>query len=406
MSLEPQTSPAQPRATPSGPGSGFGIRHLMFAIVVLAILLVLGMQFGKLFLVLFLTLLPLLIVGGIVFFLFKNGSSQREAMLSVISIAADRGMPLGPGLAAFADLCTGRTRRRCLALAYLLESGMPFPRALGVVPGLLPQQAAILAIVGHDQGNLPAGLRQARKLQASQQAYRSGILPKFAYLCGLLLAMQVVVGYMAYKIAPKFQAIFADFGIPLPALTDFVVAWSGRLAIFLPFFVLFELAVLIYLPFSYFGIIRWQPPFLSRIFKQRDVATILRSIAIAVESGRPIESALDTLSTIYPRRWLRGRLAHARVRLENGEPWTAALVHQRLLRPADAAVLESAQRAGNLPWALEITADSTIRRVGYRLEALSQWLFPLVILAVGCLVFILAAGYFLPLVQLIQNLAY
>ena len=402
MSLEPQTSPAQHHAT----ATVYGIRHLMFAIVVLAILLVLGMQFGKLFLYLFLTLLPLLIIVGIFLLLFRNSASQRQAMLSVLSIAADRGMPLGPGLAAFADLCTGRTRRRALALAYLLESGMPLPRALGVVPGLLPQQAAVLSIVGHDQGNLPAGLRQARKLQVSQQAYRSGILPKFAYLCALLLAMQVAGGFIAYWIAPKFQAIFADFGTRLPALTSLVIAWSIRLAIFMPLIVFLELAVLIYFPFSYFGIIRWQLPFLSRIFKQRDVATILRSIAVAVESGRPIESALDTLSTIYPKRWLRGRLAHARVRIENGEPWTAALVHQRLLRPADAAVLESAQRAGNLPWALEVTADSTVRRIGYRLEALSQWLFPLVILGVGFLVFLLAAGYFLPLIDLIQGLAY
>ena len=74
-------------------------------------------------------------------------------------------------------------------------------------------------------------------------------------------------------------------------------------------------------------------------------------------------------------------------------------------RRNDAAVLASAQRVGNLDWALRELAESSDRRLGYRLQFWLQLIFPLIVLAVGALVFLLAVAYFLPLVTLITKLA-
>lgn len=390
---------------PSGTRMEFGIRHLMLATVLAAILLIVGMQFWQLLLVFALTVAPLVLVIGVVVYLLKRKASQQDAMLAVMAIAAERGMPLGPGVAAFADLCSGGTRRRALGLAYLLESGTPLPRALTLVRGLLPRQAAVLAAVGWEQGALASGLREGLDAQATRRAQRAQFLPKLTYLCVLLVTMQAIGGFIALFIAPKFQMIFADFGVALPALTQFVFRSSYRIGQFILPLGLLELALLIYIPYAYFGFVRWEPPLVGRLLRRRDTATVLRALAIGVRASRPLLKVLGQLEQVYPRRWVRGRLAHARVRVENGTPWTRALFEQGLLRREDAAVLESAERAGNLVWALDTMADANDRRLGYRLEVLSQLVFPLTILAVGAVVLLLATGYFLPLIQLVRSLA-
>jgi type II secretory pathway component PulF len=71
---------------------------------------------------------------------------------------------------------------------------------------------------------------------------------------------------------------------------------------------------------------------------------------------------------------------------------------------AEMAVLGAAQRVGNLPWALAEMADSSRRRLGYRLHGLTHLLFPAVVLSFGLLVLFVVVGFFMPLVLLIEKL--
>ena len=75
-----------------------------------------------------------------------------------------------------------------------------------------------------------------------------------------------------------------------------------------------------------------------------------------------------------------------------------------LIRVADAEVLASAADVGNLAWALFELADSAERRLATRFQMVVQTLFPLVVVALGLAVFILAMAYFVPLVTLITEL--
>ena len=72
---------------------------------------------------------------------------------------------------------------------------------------------------------------------------------------------------------------------------------------------------------------------------------------------------------------------------------------------ADAALLASAERVGNLPWAMRETADSGERRLAYRLVAVGQVFQTLAILAMGGLVLLFTITYFSPLVTLIEAMS-
>jgi type II secretory pathway component PulF len=60
---------------------------------------------------------------------------------------------------------------------------------------------------------------------------------------------------------------------------------------------------------------------------------------------------------------------------------------------------------GNLSWALHEMADSTRRRLGYRVQAIAQFLFPPIVICMGLIVMFIVVALFLPLIALIQRLA-
>ena len=88
-----------------------------------------------------------------------------------------------------------------------------------------------------------------------------------------------------------------------------------------------------------------------------------------------------------------------------GRDWAESLYDRRLIRSADLAVLQAAQRAGNLPWAMAEMADSNRRRFAYRLQAVVQSVFPLAVIGFGLVVMFIVVGLFYPLVELIKKLA-
>ena len=90
--------------------------------------------------------------------------------------------------------------------------------------------------------------------------------------------------------------------------------------------------------------------------------------------------------------------------IADGAHWCDALQRARLVTRAQAAVFKSAERAGNLAWALEEMADSSVRRAVLPRQAALNVLFPALILVCGIGVMFVAVGMLLPLFDLISNI--
>jgi type II secretory pathway component PulF len=159
------------------------------------------------------------------------------------------------------------------------------------------------------------------------------------------------------------------------------------------------------LPLGLFSMFKWDIPFLDVLFKRRHSILVLRSLGLTTEGGKPIVEGLETLARVYPSRWVQGRLVAVLREVQQGGDWVESLADHALIRASDEAVLSSAQRAGNLAWALGEMADVNERRLGYRLQLWLQFLFPVLLTAIGVLVLVMAVAYFSPIVRLIQALS-
>lgn len=336
-------------------------------------------------------------------------ASQRDALLQTLAIAVEREMPLAAAIEALGNAQRGRSRRRLLALTRLLQEGAPLPQALAMVPGVLPREAEISIGVGWASGQLAGALREAAGPHSLETVKRATFIPRLAYLVFVLLIMKLILCFVLYFIFPKFEAIFRDFGLPLPRFTigiivasHWMIRWGWPILVLMT---IVELTLAVVLPLSLTG--WWEPNlfWIDRLFRSRHTAPVLRALAWMVEGGKSLSSGIATLLRYYPAGWVHQRLTLTLHDLNEGTDCWESLRRRGLIGPADAAILESASRVGNLPWALRVAAAGAARRSAVRLQRWIQIGSALIYLALGVLVLVVAAAFITPLFTIIEMLS-
>jgi type II secretory pathway component PulF len=231
----------------------------------------------------------------------------------------------------------------------------------------------------------------------------------FFYLFFVFSILSSTTIFMMWKIVPAMDKIFDDFGAQLPAVTQMLMAASDFIVNYGFIFVYWPLSVIyligFYVLLRYVGWVRFGLPGLQWLGLPLHRATILSCLAIVVEQGKPLVEALIALKDCYPRYFVRRRLERTAGSVQRGEHWQVAMRRYGLLTTADAAILQAAERVGNLPWAMREMADRALRRYYYRMQAATQMLALLLLLALGLLGCFIAVGMFAPLAKLINSLA-
>jgi general secretion pathway protein F len=334
-------------------------------------------------------------------------ATQRYAMLALVGAAAERSMPLETAFAAFGAERGGWMRRRAMEIAGLLESAVPLPEALEAVPGVLPPETVPMISVGYENGSLAPAVRQTISARNLCDPAWQSIAPKIAYLCFLPAVGVGIFAFIILRIMPQYEKTFQDFGIQLPEITRDLLAVCRWQFLWLPMgvFWLGALGLFVYGVLRYTGSIRWDLPGMGRLLRRRHIATILDALALAADRQRPWDEALATLATSYPQPAIARRLWAACDGIQAGGDGLQCLRAQGLLGPSDAALLESARRNANFPWAAREMADSNRRRFIYRTYAAVQVVFPLVIVVYGIMMAIVCSAVFKPLILLLKLLS-
>jgi len=354
------------------------------------------------------------IAGAVVFALVINLAMLRHRrarqfmLLSTLSVAAKRLMPLAPAVEAFADERWGVMGYHARRLAALLRSGISLPDALARTPGLVSRQAQVTIRVGQESGALAEALDDVVRSHELHSPLWSQILGRVLYLLGLMLFGCGVALFMMLRITPEFQKIFEEFEIELPAVTCFTIGTAHFVAqfgfIFIP--ILFVVILWFFaLCFQYMAGVRWNLPLINRLARRLDTAVILEALALAAKRNVGFEAEIETLARWYPVRAIRSRLGGVLADMRSGVDWSRSLALRGLIKPAELAVFEAAGRAGNLAWALREMAESNRRRLNYRLHNVVQLLFPVAILVFGVMVAVFVVSYFMPLISLISALS-
>ena len=355
-----------------------------------------------------LILLPAaLFVSLFVYFRFRK--TEHQAFLSLLGVAAERGIPLAEASRAFHDEFASQTGGKALQVAKQLEQGATLTSAVQGARLWVSTPVAVAIRLGESLGVLGPAMSQEFESTEDFKNYLRPIMSKVLYLVWLTLAAFGIVTFLMLKIVPVFAKIFYEFGLKLPPMTRQVIwisnafASGGWRVIFL-----LELALVIgglLFLLAELGWVSRSFPLANRLFLRYDAAIVLRNLALGVQSGLPLGTVIARLADLYPQSLVRQRLFRAERRIELGASWTDSLRGAGFLRTIDQAVLKAAERAGNLPWALRETADSLLRREIYFWQVWYNLTAPLVVTLAGCAVGYICIALFMPLIALILGLS-
>jgi type II secretory pathway component PulF len=335
-------------------------------------------------------------------------TAERQSLLWVLAAAADRGIPLETAARAFADERDDIIGVRAVMLAEFLEVGVPLSLALRRSRHSLPPAALLAADLGQETGTLGPSLRQVVKQLDEYEITLRWAVEKLFYLGFLVLFTAATLMFLMLKIVPVFRQIQDGIQLGTPMMMDALVDTTRIFAedwfVFLPLIAVFA-GVLVVALLYYVGFSPRNLPLIGRIWWRVDSALVLRWLAIAVRQNRSIVEFMRLLASYFPQPGLRRKLERAASRVGKGTHWCDALRRVGVIRTSDCSIFKSAERTGNLAWALDEMADSSLRRSAYRVRGFVSVAFPTVLIVFAGCVLAIITGVLFPLISLITNLS-
>ncbi len=330
--------------------------------------------------------------------------SERRALCTALAIAAERGIPLGKAMRAFAAESVAGQRVRVRKLADLLDAGTPLDEAMKKSRIRFPREVLMAVRLRGLAGELGPALRESMRRAVSVETLASGVLERMLYL-SLVAAVGTGLFVTRNSWLVNIHELTGEFSVDLPANASWLLSVMEFLFMSNSFRLGLTVGVVVVLIGVLFAYLRWLPcdiPILRRLWLPLDSSTVLHGLALSMCHDRPMLETLSILRGRYPKRWIRRRLARAVACVERGGHWCQGLRAGGLINGREAALLVAAEKMGNLGWALNEIANRMLERTLFKMQRILDVVFPLVVLAIGLLVVAVAVAQFMPLVYFIS----
>jgi len=343
-------------------------------------------------------------------------TADLQKIIGYLALATRNNLPLAEALRAAAVGGSRQVRTTLNSLADRLAAGTALPGAFRTLVSDCPSLVLILMQRGAECGQLAQALDDIQRLLDDKLTIgpgRSSPAVTYAFIT-LLFAGTVVTGIFTFVI-PKFREIFAEYEVPLPALTRWLIA-SGPMfaivaAVVLGLFLLGACATVgIYrerdgtpsMLATLVGTIRWVIPISRRIDYGLGMASTIRQLNIDMRAGLPIDQTSELTQSLYVTNHLYDRVKQFVADLTAGKTPHHAAGDARL-----GGVFISALKMiehGQEPEPVLTHAADYYQAIGQRWQAVvTAFVGPLSTLAVGSLVATVVFALFMPLIALIRS---
>jgi len=229
----------------------------------------------------------------------------------------------------------------------------------------------------------------------------------------VILVAVVIVGFILYFIIPKFEAIFADFGVDLPGMTVFlikashVVVQKFWLVLLIPFLIWVFIKLLYRNKTGAYILDKlWlYIPVMGTIIEKSTVARTMRTLGTLVQSGVPILESLNIVkdtagNAVFERAF--GRIYDS---IREGETIAQPLRESRIVDDIVVNMIDVGEETGDLDTMLNKIADNYEEEVEVLVDSLVSLLEPIMIVVLGGIIGFIVIALFLPLIQLITKLS-
>ncbi len=259
--------------------------------------------------------------------------------------------------------------------------------------------------VGETTGRLEEVFLQLFHHLEFQKYMKDQVKSALRYPGFVVLAMAIALVIINIFVIPAFAKVFKGFNAELPLMTRILIGFSDFTLAWWP--AILTLLVVAVFAFRLFvktadGRLAWDRlklriPIAGKIIRKATLARFARSFAMAARSGVPIVQGLSLTGQVVENAWIEKKLEDMRMGVERGESVLRTAVASGVFTPVVLQMVMVGEESGSLDDMMLEIADMYQREVEYELKTLSAQIEPILIVALGVMVLILALGVFLPM---------
>jgi len=289
-----------------------------------------------------------------------------------------------------------------------LESGQAMAVALHAHPKVFNRLFVSMISVGENTGQLDQAFRQLASYLELERDTRKRIKQATRYPIFVLAAMGVALTIINLFVIPAFAKVFAQFKAELPWATRALIGTSE-------FFQAWWWAMLLALIGGLYAFFRWiatdegaliwdrwklRLPIVGGVFERIALARFTRTFAMMYRAGVPLLQTLTINSASVGNRHIGQAIIAMRESVERGEALTRSAANSGLFTPLVLQMMAVGEETGALDDLFVEVADFYEQEVDYDLKQLADAIEPILIVAMGAMVLVLALGVFLPMWEL------
>jgi MSHA biogenesis protein MshG len=316
------------------------------------------------------------------------------------------GVPIMRALAGLQESSGNPAMKSLLgSLRESLDSGRELSVSLARHPRIFTPFYLAMVRVGEMTGRLEEVLLRLFDHMEFERFMREQVKSALRYPSFVIMAMVAAMFVVNIFVIPAFSKVFAGFGAELPLMTRILIGFSNFMVDWWHL-LLGMIAAAGFAFKSWIGTVRgrylWDKlkmriPIAGKIVRKATLARFARSFALASRSGVPVIQALTTVAQTVDNAFIADKVERMRDQVERGESVLRAAITSRAFTPVVLQMIAVGEESGSLDEMMEEISSMYQSEVEYELKTLSQQIEPILIVALGAMVLVLALGIFLPL---------
>jgi MSHA biogenesis protein MshG len=286
-----------------------------------------------------------------------------------------------------------------------LEGGRELSASLARHPKVFSPFYVSMVRVGEATGMLEEIFLRLFEHLEFERFMREQVKAALRYPMFVVIAMAAALVVINLFVIPAFAKVFAGFGADLPLMTKILLATSKFFVDWWPYL----LVALIGAIFAFrswvattAGRYQWEAialrfPIAGKILHKAALARFARSFALGTRSGVPVMQALANSAQTVDNSYIARRIDEMRETVERGESVLRSAIQTKIFTPVVLQMVAVGEESGALDEMMDEIGEMYQRDVEYELKTLGAQIEPILIVALGVMVLILALGVFLPM---------
>lgn len=316
------------------------------------------------------------------------------------------GVPILRALDGLAESTVNVAFKRVIeALKTALEAGRDLSAAMRQHPQVFSPFYVAMVRIGEATGRLEEILLRMFEYLEFERETRARIKEALRYPIFVVIAMAAAIAVINIFVIPAFAKVYAGLGAELPLMTRILIGTS-RFTLDYGWLLLAALAGAIagfrLWRASDSGRLVWDRfklrlPLTGSIVLRSTLARFARSLALSLRSGIPAAQALAVVAEVSDNAWIASRIEQMRNGIERGESVLRTAQATRVFNPVVLQMIAVGEETGSMDELMQEVAEMYEREVDYEIKTLAARIEPIIVVALGAVVLVLALGVFLPM---------